>query len=322
MFEHEFFDVYSFENIPLDEDAYLMDEIYMAEYEKSLLECFSGGPYEAVGYISYVGGRKVRDGSVELSWYPNIHTRFHELTISLPKEHFVTCIGSSRYDEKPHIFVDSVWLEQLYLKLYSVFCLIDAIGVKRALRNGSLYREKLVELRSKIDILATQHPNIAFISFADSLLLKSNWSVGHFRSPVKYTYEPELIIVMIEKLRAIYWATLGLDVYAIVTQGANEYYEDSLLHISESQNHVCLNSLGIPFAELMAIDAAASEAIKAGSHPPSRLYMDGRFYNSLSFDAGFDKHSTGKSQYRARMMSANGIYYYAESEAILKKLRR
>lgn len=320
MFDHEYFDVYSFENIPLDEDCYLMDEIYLEEYEKSLVDSFDGKDSKNVGYISYVAARKINNNSVELSWYPNIYTRFHEVAISLPKEQFVTCVSCWRYDEKPHIFVKSAWLESIYLRLYSVFGFVDAIGVKEALQNGTLSREKLILLRDEIDKLAKRYPEVVFISFADSVLFKSNWSVGHFQSEVKYTYEPEVFIKIVKEFQSIYKSTLGLNVYAVLTQGSNEYYEDSLFHISESENHICLNSLGIPFAELMAIDESARLSIKANVHDPSELYMDEKFYHSLSFKLNFDKNAGNKNSYKAKMMSTESFYYYSQCQHILDNL--
>ena len=41
MFEHEYFDVYPFEDVPLNRDCYLMDECYLQEYEASILEVFA-----------------------------------------------------------------------------------------------------------------------------------------------------------------------------------------------------------------------------------------------------------------------------------------
>lgn len=321
MFEHEFFDVYFFENVPLNMDCYLMDEIYVKEYERSLLNTFAGREGKNVGYISNVAARKINDLSIDLSWYPNIHTRFHEVAISLPKEQFVTCVGSWRYDEKPHIFVKSAWLEELHLRLYSVFCLVDAVGVKEALQNGILSRQKLITLREAIDKLAERHPEVSFISFADSLLLKSNWSVGYFRSSVTYTYKPEIFIEIVKELQAIYKAVLGLKVYAVLTQGGNEYYDDSLLHISDSKNHVCLNSLGLPFAQLMAIEESARSAIRNGTHESSELYMDKQFYNSLRFKFSFDKTSRIKHTYQAKMMSTSGNYYCSGFQEILDNLQ-
>lgn len=317
MFEHEYFDVSSFEDVPPNRDCYLMDECYLQEYEASILDVFAGKGGDPIGYISYSAARKVNEHSLDLSWYPNISSRFHEVAISLPRNQFVTCVGCWRYDEKPHIFVKSGWLEQLYLKSYTVFCMVDAIGVKAALQNGTLSREKLVLLREAIDRLAESHSEVCFVSFADSLLIKSNWTVRHFRSEVSYTYNPEVFVHIIKELQAVYREVLGLDVYAILTQGTNEYYEDSLVHISSGKNHVSLNSLGVPFAQLMAIDTSVRTAIRAEEHGRFELYLDEHFYNSLRFRLEFNKQARPKYTYSAPMMDSGSHYYCAQLQEVL-----
>lgn len=118
-----------------------------------------------------MAARQVTPKHVELSWYTNVSTRFHEVTIELPREAFITCVGLWRYDEQPHIFVKSSWLEELYGRAYSVFGWIDAIGVKQALRARAISSTTLVRLRTEIDVLAARYPTASFISFADNLLL-------------------------------------------------------------------------------------------------------------------------------------------------------
>ncbi|QKQ26979.1 hypothetical protein [Candidatus Reidiella endopervernicosa] len=87
-----------------------------------------------------------------------------------------------------------------------------------------------------IDQLAQKHPNISFISFADSILLKSNWTVRqHDGIEINYDYEPEAFIRLAKELNEIYQECLELRTYAVIAQGGNEYYEDNLLHISESK---------------------------------------------------------------------------------------
>jgi hypothetical protein len=49
MFEHEYFDVYSFENVPLNRDCYLMDECYVQEYEASMVDVFADKRGDSVG---------------------------------------------------------------------------------------------------------------------------------------------------------------------------------------------------------------------------------------------------------------------------------
>lgn len=163
MFDHADIDKYDFDNIPLDEDCFLMSEIFMEEFSDSLIKMLEGNecnPYE-VGSGGIVAGRKINDNSIDLSWYPNVLTRFHEISISLPKEKVKTCVGCWQYDIKPFIFVEHEWLEHLYTREYSVFVLIDAIGVKSAITNNQLTKEKLVKLRDELDSLAVIHDDIS-----------------------------------------------------------------------------------------------------------------------------------------------------------------
>lgn len=58
MFDHDYFDVCDFEQLPLDTDTYLVDIADAKEYEDMMLKLFEGsGEYEHVGYVSYVAAR-------------------------------------------------------------------------------------------------------------------------------------------------------------------------------------------------------------------------------------------------------------------------
>lgn len=321
LFDHREFRKYDFKDVPLNRDVFLMDEKWIEEYDKALVGMFDGGEYPIVGYISYAAARAVDEFSIELSWYPNLHDRFHEVSVILPKDQFVICVDCPSYDEKPHVFVKSAWLSNLHLRAYSVFAIVDAIGVKSELASGKLTRNKLIELRGRIDEIANVYPAISFVSFADSLLVKSNWFVGQYDSDIKYTYEPEVFIRLISDLRSAYLDVLGMEIYAVLTQGSNEYYDDALLHISPMQNHISLNSLGLPFAQLMSIENAARSAIRKHMHDPAELYMDENFYHSLRFVYGFDKNARPKSAYQSPMSSEDSFYFYSDYQTIIENLR-
>jgi hypothetical protein len=286
-----------------------------------MLESGDCNPYE-VGYGGFVAVRQINKNSIDFSWYPNTSTRFHEVSINIPKDKIKECVGCCQYGIKPFIFVDHEWLEQLYTREYSVFALIDAIGVKNAICDNLLTKEKLLKLRDKLDALAAQHEDISFISFADSLILKSNWSAGYFKKRIEYSYEPEVFLRIVKEIQGIYRETLGLEIYAILTQGSNEYYEEPLLHISGSKNHICLNSLGIPFAELMAIERSAKEALRNKIHPPAEVYMDEQYYHSLSFQWEFKKNEKPKNSYKAIMKTNVSYYFYSSCSELLNNLKK
>jgi hypothetical protein len=322
MFEHRLFQIYDFAKVPLDAEIFLVDEKWMADWEQAMVRMFEGGEYANVGYISWAVARSLRTSSMEISWYPNIHTRFHEVKIVLPRSAFVTCVGCHEYDERPHLFVKSEWLDELHVRSHSVFALLDAIGVKKAILDGSLTRSALLRLRRRVDTIASKYPSVSFLSFADSLLLKSNWRVGRHNSKVKYSYEPEVFVRVFSDVRKTYSEVLGLPVYGIFTQGSNEFYGDELLHISASKNHVSLNSLGLPFAQLLAIDHAVSEALHTETHEPADLYMDEDFFHSLNFRSDFvrTKNDKPKAKYRPPMGTGDGWYFYSKFNDIRANL--
>jgi hypothetical protein len=320
LFEHDNFDHYAFEDIPLNRDLFLMDEVYIKEYEDAMLALFRGDEYKNVGCISYIAARKKNKDSLELSWYANVFDRFHEVVIILPRDQFIICVGCWSCEEKPRIFVKSKWLENVYLRSYSIFALIDAVDVKSALEKGGITRGKLIALRDQIDMLSQEHTDVSFISFADSLLLKSNWYVGNQESNVKHSYKPEIFIRLASDINDIYCRALGLRTYAVITQGSNEYYDDALLHISKTQNHISLNSIGIPFAQLQDIEDAARTAIKNGLHGPAELYMDELYYHSLRFKYEFDKRSWPSNNYKTKMMGTPSKYYYMSIHDVMTNL--
>jgi hypothetical protein len=114
---------------------------------------------------------------------------------------------------------------------------------------------------------------------------------------------------------------LELGTYAVLVQGVNEYYRDPLLHISPSNNHVSLSSLGLPFVQLLAIDAAARKAIRAGDHAPCDLYIDSDCLDSLDLEFGFKREELATGAYQTKMSSGDG-QYYAVSLAKIQSSRR
>lgn len=320
MFEHNKFEKYCFEEIPLNQDLYIMDEIYINDYESSFLNFFNGEEFEIIGQVGFILARKINDNSIELSLYANTNDRFHEVSILLHKQDFICCVGCYQCDEKPRIFVKSGWLKKIYTNYFSIFAIVDAINVKKALENATLTREKLINLRHEIDKLAIEYPYVSFISFADNILLKSNWSIGYYDSDITYDYQPEIFIELASKINTIYEQTLNLSTYTIIAQGINEYYSDELLHISNSNNHICLNSLGTPFAQIKDIETSARQAIKEEVHEPAEIYLDEQYYNSIKFKYEFDKKNMLSNSYTTKMISKPCKYFYTSISNLCENL--
>lgn len=324
MFTHPKFRVSPIADIRsrLNEDLIVMDERWMADYEREWVRLFNddqADPY-VVGYITRVAARSAGDGWLELSWYVNINDRFHEVPLLLPENCIVTCVEVPSYGEDLHIFVRSAWLTDIHEKPLATFALVDAAGIKALLQRGQLPSASLQALRTRIDAVAEKHPHLAFVSFADSLLVKQVWSVGHVGSSIRYTYAPEGLLPAVSELHSAITEVLGLDAYTVMTQGMNAYDDQAPLHVSARQNHISLNSLGVPFAQLMAIESAARNAIHTGTHVRSGLYMDALLLRSLKLNYEF-RRSLPLWPYRSPMTGAPGATYVATTmQAILDNL--
>lgn len=138
---------------------------------------------------------------------------------------------------------------------------------------------------------------------------------------VTYTYAPETLLVLFQELQEIYRSTLGLDIYGVFAQGSNEYYDDPLLHISDSQNHISLNSLGLPFAQISLIEGAARKAIRNGEHDRWKVYMDEDFFRSLRIKDYERRNSWSSAPYKPKMTTEPVRYFYGMADDLISCLR-
>ena len=132
-------------------------------------------------------------------------------------------------------------------------------------------------------------------------------------------YDPEKIIRLLPEIQTVYRDALEMEAYALIAQGINEYYEDDLLHISG--NHISLNSLGLPFAQIMAIDNAARNAIRRGLHEPAEVYMDQDFFHSLRFNYQFATSSRPKHTYVSPMANGPSYYHFESRQTLLDNIQ-
>lgn len=322
-FSNASFQKFSLSELPHGSDIFMMDEIYMDDWEAENIKRFNdeedADPY-GVGYITPVHISGITIAGADLSWYPNTHDRFHEVKIVLPKSAFVAAALAYEYDKRPQLFVKSDWLRKLHLRSNSVFVLIDAVDMSDAIRSGIISHEKVISLRDRLDEVASRFPQISFISFADSLLLKTNWSAGMVDTDVSYNYAPEGLLTLFQELQELYRDTLGLEIYGVFAQGSNEYYDDPLLHISKTQNHISLNSLGLPFAQISLIEGAARKAIREGGHSRMEIYMDNDLFYSLSFKDYHQREKWPSASYRQKLTSEPGSYFYGMCDELLSCL--
>lgn len=323
LLDHFGFRRLSFDALPVGCDLFLMDEQWLPAWEAEWIKCFrelDAEPY-GVGFISRASITGVEGNRAELQWFANTHTRFHAISTTLPRDAFVVCAQAFEYEKRPTVFVRSEWLDDLHARAHSTFAMIDASGFTTALTSGSITKTVLRTLRDRIDGLADITPQVSFTSFADSLLLKTNWVVGNWNNPSTSEYDPERFIALIGEIDRAYQEVLGLSTYAVVSQGSNEYYDDALVHTSAKGNHFSLNSLGLPFAQISAIEGAARSAIRKSLHPPAELYLDRDFFLSLGVDDYDWRISHPTFGYDQKLSSVQGLYLCLGRDELLQHLR-
>lgn len=323
MLDHYSFRTFDFDALPVGCDLFLMDEKWLPAWEVEWIKCFreqDAEPY-GVGYISWASITHVDSDRAELQWFANTHTRFHAIKTTLPREAFVACAQAFEYEKRATVFVRSGWLDDLHTRAHSTFAMIDASGFAKALTSGSITKPALQTLRDRIDRLADVTPQVSFTSFADSLLLKTNWVVGSWDNPSTTEYDPEKFIRLIGEIDGAYRDVLGLGTYAVVSQGSNEYYDNALVHTSAKGNHVSLNSLGLPFAQISAIESAARSGIKKSLHLPTELYLDRDFFLSLDVDDYEWRKALPTFEYDQKLSSEPGRYICVSRGELLQHLR-
>lgn len=191
-------------------------------------------------------------------------------------------------DGETYVVIKQDCYDELW-KRYSVsFAYIDFIGTKEIFRQSSSELIKLLErIQSTIDVYANSHPEIAIISFADSLILKTAWS--YYK---KLSYSPEEFLKNVLDLRNKLHYKYGIGSYVIVTQGHNLVNSGNLLHRNSKGNHIGLLSVGPPFASLFGIDSVVKDLSDTDKRS---FYLDKLFYDSLN-DKSFLDGSTLKNQ--------------------------
>lgn len=237
--------------------------------------------------------------------------RAHLIETTIPKNEIKHAIDNTVFGGKVNIFVSSEWLNNLYLRYNCIFAWIDAINFSEALKSQSITNENLIALRTAIDDVSKKYPYVSFISFADTILLKSNWTIQK-----KIEYKPELFLEIFDEIKKLYRMHLKLDIYAILTQGTNEYYSSNLLHISKSKNHICLNSLGTPFAQILEIE----KSVKTNKEK-FELYLTSDYFSSIKFKYDFYKAEHTRKTYVSKIADRESVYYCFSYENLISNLR-
>lgn len=316
-FQHRQFELVDIKDIAFARAHYLTSDRFIPVFEEAWLREFSKvpseeGPYDVCPFQPFVPYLKI-ENNLQGSFVMDRMYRYHEVSYSLPLKE-ITCIVEIPDSEKyPFIFVSDEWFQEFLKGHVTTYALIDAIGVRSLIqKDSSALKNLMPKLMLEIDIVAAKFPHILFMSFADSVILKSNSPAA---SAAKY--KPEELLYCYVEIDAAMKKILGLPAYGIFTQGINLFSGERLFHLSATQNHVSILTLGSPFAELMKIDQQVKENIRKQIHGPSTGYFSSDFYFSLMTE--FDRR---KSRDEAHLFTDDESYFVEDIDKLMLYIRK
>lgn len=206
--------------------------------------------------------------------------RYHEITCVLPRDIFVKCVDVPAYDGHPFVFVKHSWFVQFVESQFCCYGLIDQIGFKTESCENSNLKDYLSRRRSCLEEVAKNHPNILFILWSDSILIKLPWSLSEY----KEGYNPEVLVSIFKEIRNEFQNIMGFDSYAVFVMGKNDSPDTKLFYMNETSNLFDLHCNGSAFADLFLIDSAIKRNIKNSEHYGFNIYIDEDFLLSMKID--------------------------------------
>lgn len=304
MFESEIFEIISPEIFSKGVEILLSDEHRMESYQAMYLYAHAGGDEysDSNCYTCFISSKdqNLFSLNIQLNYYDRHHTIDTEISI----EDIISCVRCSEYCENPTLFVKARWMEQFESRQHSIFAIVDACDMKNAIRAGKVCQTSLNNFRKRIDESSERNSQIGYISFADSVILKSDWRMSKYSK-----YNPELIISVVGEIRDAFVECFSVSAYSVLTQGMNEFQEPDIFWRSKSGNHVCMNSFGTPFAQLNEIESIAKESIRNNTHKKYDFYLSETIFRSLAFRVVHNHETTESFKYESKMSKKFERYF-------------
>jgi hypothetical protein len=308
MFDHHYFESRKPEE-QVNTTVWIMSEKYMPFVEEEWLKHFSDDPTAdpiSVGTVSTAEIVNVNTDNLDIKYILNHQTRFHTIKHYIPRAVIKRWVGIYRnFDHKyDYVFVDDDWHETFWNGHISTFLLVDAIGMKKKMYSDS--KKLLGELNYlslKVDELAKKYPQLLFISAADNIIVKANFSPR----AVQPIYNPELLLDVCQELREGIKDSLGCESYGIFTQGFNFYNDLSLYSKGSDFNHINTRSLGEPYKELFWLESKIRDDIKNSYIEPTTAYFSPDYFFSLNLNRlllQIDYKKAHKENYIAKNLSS------------------
>jgi len=280
----QYFQFYDIEDLKINKEHFLLGEGSLSIIEKQWLHYLNPTseqwehPNSLMDYIPcHISD--IKNFHLDVTLLIDRSNRFHTITKSLPKQFFKAAFLPHTSESRPSLIVDQTWFENLFKSIYSAYVLIDFIGIRNILNEyGEFPIDRLEKIKSIIDELCIEHPEIICLTCADNIIMKSSWNPSENKS----NYQPETLLSIVDMLMARIEKEVGLKSYAIFTQGANYVNEQLLSSKPSPPNHLFISSISIPFIEAFEIDSDIRKRIKDKEIQPMPIYIEYSFYISMS----------------------------------------
>lgn len=320
--------VLDFHDIPIGADLFLISETQAGLCSREWELYLSGHadpqrhPHHSLRTRFCAALSKNRE-SLELSLEVNIVDRWHDAKRVLPRSDFKGCVQWWNFQKQPYLVVSRRWMRELGEPRFSIYALVDVIGTKKQYATkGRIDAEALGRFRASIDAIARSKRSFAFLSFADNVLVRSDWNAA--KRGAQSTYEPEAMLAVVSAVRAAIKSDLHSESYAIFSQGTNWAANDAGKRAPRQPNHAVFGGLGAPFAELFRIEQAVKSSMRSKRHEASDYYLARSFAQSLRY-----KGSAMPEEIRGQIVSVpldpdaneNVEYLPIEHSALIRSLR-
>ncbi len=315
------------DDVPLHRDCFLIGSDQFEDLNRIWKDFFaSGGGTEHPNNflrVRWCALNGIGPDSCEVNICVTQMSRYHGAVKTLPRSKFIVGVYFWNCEKRRYLVVDQQWFDQIEQEPFSLYALIDVIGMKKLLdQHGRVDELRLTAIREGIDALAARNPDHAFLTFADNVLVKTLWRAAEPQYAA--TYKPEQFLGITEEIDAIFASALGLHTYVVATQGANYSEETSLLRISPGQNHVFFGSLATPFVEIFEIDNAIRAALQRGNHGPKELYLSESLFLTLQYKHYQDKDDLRRNLFPFKSkinLEGGGNYLAIDREELRSRLQ-
>lgn len=291
--------IYEYQEIPENRTFFLISSKEFDNKSEKWIDYIEGHTYtHPNNYFDYVHGscKFTKQGVIDIFTEVSLKSRFHGVCKKLLQKDFVFCFQFHSAGEKPFIMVSQEWFDNIHMDNYSVYAMVDIIGIKNyLLKHGLIEDEVITKYKKAVDRISSKESNYTFITFTDNIFIKRNWN----SSGQEYldSYKPEHMLHVIKEIQTEIYNVFKLTSYAIVTQGLQLFKDNENLIKNNTNNHFFIGSVATPFIELFDIETAIKNKIVKNPEFKQSLYLSESFYISLRFNTPlFDKEKFGISE--------------------------